>query len=94
MPVRDEEWTDLVARFLTRARQLSELRFKLSTGQPDEDDLRSFLLTLRQFLMPSEPVFLFRMFNLAHKHLTSEELRTDLAASRKEWASFQRQRPA
>ena len=43
--------------------------------EPNEEDLRSFLLTFRQFVSPKEPVFLNRIYNLCQKAITSEMLR-------------------
>ena len=39
---------------------------------PDEEDLRSYLVIFRHFLLKREPVFLYRVFNLCEKALTSE----------------------
>ena len=60
---------------------------RVSLGQPDEEDLRSFLLTLRQFLSSDEPVFLFRIFNLCQQHITDPEMKRDLAEARGQWAA-------
>lgn len=59
------------------------LRFESSVI--DEDDLRSFLLTFRQFISNDEPVFLFRVYNLCYQHFTSDELKEYLVKSRETW---------
>jgi hypothetical protein len=65
----------------------------VETENPDEEDLRSFLLTLRQFLMEKEPVFLYAIHNIAFQHLLSDELKKGLADARAEWTAFQRRGP-
>ena len=57
----------------------------LELRQPDENDLRSFLLTFRQFYMNEEPVYYQNVYNACYQCLTSEELRGYLADSRKAW---------
>lgn len=55
--------------------------------EPDEEALRSFLLTFRQFISPKEPVHINRIYNLCHKYLkTNNEIRDHLAESRKYWS--------
>lgn len=66
---------------------------KIQSHQPDEEDLRSCLVTLRQFLMNDEPVFIFRIYNIAQLHLASDDLKKKLQDSRKLWSAFQRQGP-
>ena len=53
--------------------------------EPNEEDLRSFLLTFRLFVSPKEPVFLNRIYNLCQKAITSEMLRDYLINARKAW---------
>src|SRR5450432_4039795 len=45
---------------------------QLTETFPDEDDLRSYLLVFRHFILEKEPVFLGRILNLCQKHLASE----------------------
>lgn len=52
---------------------------------PEEDDLRSFLLTFRNFVAEKEDVFLNRIFNLCYQKLTDGELRKDLVKAHKTW---------
>lgn len=63
--------------------KMQGLRFK--PEEPDEDDLRSFLITFRQFIAKREPVFLYHIYNLCQKHLTSNKLKDFLIKSRKIW---------
>jgi hypothetical protein len=60
-----------------------QLRHELTN--PDEEELRSFLVTFRQFISKSEPVFLNRIYNLLFQVLTSDELRGFLLKSREAW---------
>lgn len=59
------------------------MKFKLK--QPAEDDLKAYLLTFRQFVLNDEPVFLYRIYNLCMRHLTSAKLKNYLKTSRKIW---------
>jgi hypothetical protein len=63
--------------------QISGIRF--SSQEPDEEDLRSFLLTFRQFVSDEEPVYLYRIYNLCHMKILSDELKNHLIEGRKEW---------
>ena len=62
----------------------------LTVENPDEEDLRSYLLTLRQFISPDEPVFMNKVYNLAQQHLTSDELRNNLREAREHWKFVQK----
>ena len=53
--------------------------------EPDEEDLRSFLLTFRQFVSNDEPIFLSSIYNLCRQCLTSGELKGYLVQSRDAW---------
>ena len=75
-----------------RWERMKGLQFE--SREPDEEDLRSFLLTFRQFVSEQEPVFLNRIYNLCHKHITSDELRNYLVKSREIWKNAQRSTPA
>jgi hypothetical protein len=63
-----------------------------STGldEPDEDELRSFLVTFRHFISNDEPVFLNSVLNICTIRLISEELKGFIADARKDWANIQR----
>lgn len=63
--------------------RMQGLRFK--SREPNEENLRSFLLTFRQFILNDEPVFLYRIYNLCQKHLTSDKLKNYLSKSREIW---------
>jgi hypothetical protein len=58
----------------------------LSSKQPDEELLRSFLLTFRRFISEMEAVFLFRIFNLCQQHLSSDQLKEWLIEARQLWS--------
>lgn len=53
--------------------------------QPDEEDLRSFLLVFRQFISENEPVFLPRIFNECFRNLDSSELKDELRKAQEQW---------
>lgn len=55
---------------------------QLSVHQPDEEALRSFLLTFRQFVSDKEPVFVRRIANLLWQRLSGDEVREHLARAR------------
>ena len=59
-------------------------------NEPDEDDLRSFLLTYRQFISPNEPVFINKIYNLCQTHVTNPDGRAFLAKARKHWNDLQK----
>lgn len=59
------------------------------TEWPQEDDLRSFLLTFRHFVAKKEDVFVNSIFNLCHRQLTDDKLREYLAGARKKWNKTQ-----
>ena len=53
---------------------------------PDEEVLRSFLLTFRQFMAPKEPVFINRIYGISLKRLEpTNKLRDQLIEARKAW---------
>ena len=66
-----------------RWNRMQGLRFK--SREPNEESLRSFLLTFRQFILNDEPVFLFIIYNLCQKHLASDKLKDYLSKSREIW---------
>src|SRR5579859_7891329 len=53
--------------------------------EPNEDDLRSFLLTFRQFTMQNEPIFVQKIFDLCQLHLKDENLKQELIKARNHW---------
>ncbi len=57
-----------------------------SSKQPDEDLLRSFLLTFRKFVSNNEAIFLFKVFNLCQQHLNSDKLKEHLIDARQLWS--------
>ena len=53
---------------------------------PDEEDLRSYLVTFRQFISPDEPVYFNRIYNIAYKKLKpNTQLKELLIEVRQEW---------
>ncbi len=54
-------------------------------SQPDEEDLRSYLLTFRKFISPKEPVFIRRIHKLCDQHLTSDELKGQIRDCQQGW---------
>lgn len=65
----------------------------VSLSQPDEEDLRSCLLTLRQFLMDDEPIHLGRFHNQLELHLTGGPAREALRAAHEAWRHAARYGP-
>lgn len=57
----------------------------LTVQNPDEELLRSFLVTFRHFVSKDEPVFVPRVYNLLWMHLQADAIRLELAVSRKHW---------
>ncbi|HYT44483.1 MAG TPA: hypothetical protein VEP90_19290 [Methylomirabilota bacterium] len=60
--------------------------------QPDEDAIRSFLLTFRQFVSEKEPLFLGRVYGVCYRHLEQDVLRDRIKQMREIWASVQQVR--
>jgi hypothetical protein len=58
--------------------------------QPDEDAIRSFLLTFRQFVSEKEPLFLGRVYGVCCRYLEDDMLKDQIEQMRKTWASVQR----
>jgi len=56
-----------------------------STHSPDEDDLRSFLLTFRQFTLKGEPIEAGRIANQLWQELIGDETRSLLASARERY---------
>jgi hypothetical protein len=56
--------------------------------EPDEEDLRSFLLVFRQFVSDKEPVFISRVFNDCLRFLGSDQLKEQLKKAQDEWKHF------
>ena len=57
----------------------------IETNKPDEEDVRSYLLTFRQFISEEEPIFIRHIYNLCNQIITDLELRERLAESRELW---------
>jgi hypothetical protein len=52
-------------------------------NRPDEEDFQAFLVDLRPFMSPGEPVFLDRIYNLIEQHVSDPVLREEARRSRK-----------
>ena|SRR5215469_2588937 len=50
--------------------------------QPDEADVKEYLLTFRHFISEGEDVFLNSIFNICHRRLTSDEMKKNIAQAR------------
>jgi hypothetical protein len=64
---------------------------QMSEHRPDEEDLRSFLMSFRHFVMERSPIFVNYVLNVAHQHITDDELAHLAAAARRRWLESQRQ---
>jgi hypothetical protein len=62
-----------------------ETPLQVSHHEPDEEDLRSYLLDFRKFIAEQEPVFLNRVLNVAQRHVTSDEILGGIAGARSAW---------
>lgn len=58
-------------------------------SQPDEDDLRSYLLAFRKFILKGEPTFVEYVLNVAEKHVVNDSIRQALRDVRREWKRAQ-----
>lgn len=61
--------------------------------EPNEELLRSFLVTFRQFTMKGEPVFVDRIASIVWRSLRSDELKGRLEEVRAKWRQACRQGP-
>ena len=88
MQVTDATATERLELFLKRAHELERLRFypKRNDWQvvctapyestfPDDEELRSFLLSLRHFFLKRDPVYLDEIWSLALERLDDPELK-------------------
>lgn len=58
---------------------------QFSSKTPDDDDLRSFLTILRQFISQEEPIYLFKIYNLCQQKLLNDNLKHNLVKAREIW---------
>jgi hypothetical protein len=58
---------------------------KIQTQQLDEDDLKSFLLTFRQFTSDSEPIYVNRIYRILESEINSDVIQNRLRAGRRQW---------
>jgi hypothetical protein len=61
--------------------------------QPDEEELRSFLMTFRKFFSEGEDVHFNAICNIAERRLEDDELRERLRAARELWKYAMREGP-
>ncbi|MCC6617391.1 MAG: hypothetical protein IT320_28210 [Anaerolineae bacterium] len=92
-----ERVQELADTRMMRERQLHKyhprINWDIETGvseeaeEPDEDDLKSFLLTFRHFVMKDEPTYFYNVVNTASKCLKLEnrDRRSLLSKARDEW---------
>ncbi len=57
----------------------------MANREPDDTSLRAFLLAFRQFISPQEAVYVPGILNVAHRLITSEQLRNELVQAREVW---------
>lgn len=57
----------------------------LSIPDVDDEELRSFLLTFRQFIAAQEPTYLDNIFDICHQYLVAEDKRRDFTYLRQVW---------
>lgn len=53
--------------------------------EPDERDLRDYLLLFRKFISPDEPVFVRSIHGLCHKHFTTDEMKRHIMDCQEGW---------
>jgi hypothetical protein len=58
---------------------------RMNHHEPDEENLRSYLVDFRKFTMQREPVFMNRVFGIAYRHITSDEFVHHLTEARQQW---------
>ena len=58
---------------------------QFSSKTPDDDDLRSFLTILRQFISQEETIHLFKIYNLCQQRLSNDNLKHNLMKAREIW---------
>lgn len=58
--------------------------------EPDEDDLRSFLLTFRQFVSGNESVFVNRVHTVCWQCISSDQLKAELSRAQHNWRTATR----
>lgn len=58
---------------------------QFSVHEPDEESLRSFLLTFRQFVSDKEPIFVHKIANVLWTRLSGDEVRGHLQRARERY---------
>ncbi|HET7076896.1 MAG TPA: hypothetical protein VFM49_05535 [Chloroflexia bacterium] len=64
--------------------------FRVLVNEPDETQLKAFLVDFRPFIMEQEPIYLDKIYNLCHQYVTDEHLRAELVEARADWARMQK----
>lgn len=59
--------------------------YKAESILPEEDDLKAFLLTLRQFVSSDEPIYLPKMFKLVISGINDKKLRDLIIPVQRSW---------
>jgi hypothetical protein len=54
-------------------------------NEPDEEDIRSFLLLFRRFISQSEPIFINRIFDDCLRLLSDDVLKSEVKMARDSW---------
>jgi hypothetical protein len=66
-------------------------KLEMTFRHPDEEDLRSYLMTFRQFIMENEPVFVNRVHRAAKREIRSDQLQEALAKAMAEYRAARTQ---
>lgn len=76
-------------------KSLFEINYDIKTGKtslhannPDEEDLKSFLIDFRHFISKKEPVFINRIYNICQKYLICSHVKRVAAESYKNWKEY------
>lgn len=62
----------------------------INIAWPDEDELRSFLVTFRHFILKGSPVFLNRLYKLLIDNVSDKEVKDMLLRNRPHWHEIHR----
>jgi len=86
--VTELETTDLAKKGLGYTHTLKGSRsdgLRQELEQPDENDLRSFLITFRKFISDNSDVYLQGIHDICYRRLTREDYRDDLGKMNERW---------
>jgi hypothetical protein len=65
--------------------KFDQQRLGMQVGQPDEDDLKAFLVTFRSFVSNDEPVHVNGVYNVLWREMQGDRAREELAKARSMW---------